>query len=76
MNVKKNFVLAGLSILALGAAFVTLSYPIHPPVLEQSYPIHPPVLSESNDQVVYSEQNYPIHPPVLEQSYPIHPPVL
>jgi hypothetical protein len=65
MNVKKNFVLAGLSILALGTAFVTLSYPIHPPVL-----------SESNDQVVYSEQNYPIHPPVLEQSYPIHPPVL
>lgn len=72
---KRNFVFAGLSILTLSIALITMSFPIHPPVLtnsteqvvynEKNFPIHPPVLSYSEEQVVYSEKNFPIHPPVL-----------
>ncbi len=75
MNMKRNFVLASLSILTLSAALIIMSYPVHPPILsaseeqvaytEMSYPVHPPILSYSEGQVAYSEVNYPVHPPIL-----------
>lgn len=33
MNMKRNFVLASLSILTLSAALIIMSYPIYPPIL-------------------------------------------
>ena len=75
MNMKNNFVFAGLSILTVSVAVIIMSFPIHPPILtdageqvaysEMNFPIHPPILTQTEEQVAYSGMNFPIHPPIL-----------